>query len=277
MKCAWQQLLSILPNSIRGYLDRQWANELQEIRLRLGRPPEFISRQRRQIAERQVLPEELTFVVNTASRYSPWLSVTSAAGYITAAGGHRIGLCGNAVIKDGVMTGFHELHSLNIRVARDIPGCSRDLWRSKGSVLVIGKPGCGKTTLLRDLIRRRSELENVAVVDQRGEIFPDAAAFDTGPRTDILTGCGKSQGIENLLRTMTPDTIAVDEITGEPDTQALLHAGWCGVSLLATAHAASREDLFRRPVYRPLWESGLFDHLVILQPDQSWQAERMRV
>lgn len=277
MKCAWQELLSILPVSIRHQVDKLGANDLQEIRLRLGKPPELVSQLRRIRLECNVTEGDLSFIVNTASRYSPWLSVSSASGYISAPGGHRIGLCGNAVIKDGQMTGFHTLRSVNIRVARDIPGCSKDLCRMKGSILLIGRPGCGKTTLLRDLIRQRSAWENIGVVDERGELFPDRTPFDTGPRTDILTGCTKEHGIENLLRTMTPDTIAVDEITSEEDCRAIQHAGWCGASLLATAHAGSRQDLESRPLYNSLMNSGLFEHLVIIQPDKSWHKERMRL
>ncbi len=274
MKCAWQQLISILPMSLRADVDKQ-QKDLQEIRLRLGKPPELVCHSRRILLQKPVTEGELTFVVNTASRYSPWISVTTAAGYIAAPGGHRIGLCGSAVIKDGQMTGLRALQSINIRVARDLPGCSGTLGQIKGSILIIGKPGSGKTTLLRDLIRQRSANENIGVVDQRGELFPEGSAFDTGQHTDVLSGCAKGEGIEILLRTMTPDTIAVDEITAPSDCDALMHAGWCGTALLATAHASGREDLLQRPLYKVLAKSGLFDHLVILHSDKTWHKERM--
>lgn len=275
MKCAWKELLAILPQHLRQSVDKLESVCLQEVRLRLQKLPELVMQGRQMTLDKIVTSEDLSFIVNTASRYSPWISASSAAGFITAPGGHRIGLCGETVIKEGKMTGFRVLRSVNIRVARDFPGISRDLHRLTGSVLIVGKPGCGKTTLLRDLIRQRSLRETVAVVDERGELFPERAGFDTGNRTDILTGCRKDHGIENLLRTMGPDTIAVDEITAEEDCKAMLHAGWCGVNLLATAHAAGREDLLARPVYAPLVKNGLFDHLVIMLPDKSWRRERM--
>ena len=225
------------------------------------------------LLRRDVREEDLNYIVNVASRYSPWAAATSAQGYLTAPGGHRIGLCGEAVIQRCAMTGLRQVRSLCIRVARDLPGIAHALDHLDGSILIIGRPGSGKTTLLRDLIRYRSLKGSVAVVDERGEIFPKG--FDIGNRTDILTGCPKSYGIDILLRTMGPTTIAVDEITAETDCEAMIKAGWCGVGLLATAHAASREDLASRPVYRPLVESRLFDSIVILRPDKSWKLERM--
>ena len=141
--------------------------------------------------------------------------------------------------------------------------------------MILGKPGSGKTTLLRDLIRARGERENVSVVDERGELFPPCGSFPPGAHTDIITGCTKSQGIEALLRTMGPAVIAVDEITAKEDCDALIQAGWCGVQLLATVHAANREDLMHRPVYQPLLHCGLFDTLVVMQADKSFHTERI--
>jgi stage III sporulation protein AA len=225
----------------------------------------------------KVSQEDLQFVLNTASKYSPWLAETLSQGYLTAPGGHRIGVCGEVVIKEGRMTGIRKVSSMCIRVARDFHGLANDGSLLKGCVLIIGKPGSGKTTFLRDLIRRRSDRaqECVAVVDERGEIFPRMAHFDTGQRTDVMSGCSKKEGIEMMLRTMGPDTVAVDEITSESDCKALLHAAWCGVSLIASAHAGSKCDLFNRPVYKPLINAGIFDLLVILRKDKSWFVERM--
>jgi stage III sporulation protein AA len=115
------------------------------------------------------------------------------------------------------------------------------------------------------------------VVDERGELFPNArqaSCFYPGTNTDVLTGCGKQQGIDMLLRTMGPCCIAVDEITEESDCNALVRAGWSGVALLATAHAASVNDLLTRPIYQPLVKTGLFQTILVLRHDKSWHAER---
>ena len=279
MKCAWKELLAILPPWCRSDVDTLGRDTLQELRLRLELPPELIRSNGAVKLKRSVKQEDLSYIVNTASRYSPWAAATAAQGYITAPGGHRIGLCGQAVTQGCDMTGLRQVTSLCIRVARDLPGIAGKLQCNSGSVLIIGRPGSGKTTLLRDLIRQRSDSDrgSIAVVDERGELFPSGADFSPGCRTDIMTGCSKAQGIEMLLRTMGPATIAVDEITSERDCDALVKAGWCGVSLLATAHASCKEDLHARPVYKPLVKSHLFDTLVVLRPDKSWKAERMEL
>lgn len=272
MRCAWQEFLSVLPLWMRQDVDRQGSGTLQELRLRRGQVPELVCAEGFKRLDREVESDDLTFVVNAASRYSPWSASTAAQGYITAPGGHRIGLCGDAVIHDGKLSGIREVRSLCLRVARDFPGIADGI-APTGSVLVIGPPGAGKTTLLRDLIRSRSATASVAVVDERGELFP--GGFATGQRTDILTGCGKAEGTDTVLRTMGPGCIAVDEITSEADCEALLKAGWCGVELLATAHAGSKKDLETRPIYAKLLHCRLFDTLVILQRDKSWRTERM--
>ena len=274
MKCAWKELLSILPPWLAAEVERR--DMLQELRLRLDSPPELVFPEESQWLRRAVSRADLLFCVNTASRYSPWASQTMASGYLTAPGGHRIGLCGEAVVNRGVMTGFREITSLCIRVARDFPGIGENAAGLSGSILLIGPPGSGKTTLLRDIVRTISQRETVAVVDEREELFP-VEFRQSAKRMDVLTGCAKAEGIEIALRCMGPSSLAVDEITAEADCEALLRAGWCGVRLLATAHAASLQDLYRRAVYRPLVKAQLFSHVLVLHRDKSWREERMEL
>ncbi len=273
MMCAWKELLAILPPKLRQDVDRIGKGSMQELRLRINAPPELVLGDGSKWLSENVSREDLNFIVNTASRYSPWAAATVAQGYLTAPGGHRIGLCGEAVCDGGRMEGIREVQSLCVRVARDFPGISKAAAGSSGSILILGAPGWGKTTLLRDLIRQIAEMECVCVVDERGELFP--RGFLRGKRMDVLTGCPKTTGIDTVLRTMGPSCIAVDEITAEEDCCALIRASNCGVRLMATAHAASVKDLRSRSVYRPLIENRIFETVLILRRDKSFVAERM--
>lgn len=273
MKCAWKELLAVLPPWLREKIPP--GEETWEIRLRLGQPVELTGPGKSRWLDAQPGREDLHFVINTACRYSPWTAQTMAMGYITAPGGHRIGLGGEAVTDRGGVTGIREPTSLCIRIARDVTDLGWRFAGLPGSILIIGPPGAGKTTLLRDLCRELSRKETVAVVDERGELFP--AGFDRGRSMDVLSLCPKPEGIDMALRTMGPTTIAVDEITGEADAQALLRAGWCGVRLVATAHAAMPEDLKKRPIYRTITDNHLFNHILICHRDKSRPTERMDI
>lgn len=272
MTCAWDEFLKLLPLGLRQEADALGKGDLQELRLRLGAKPEYILPKGSRWGQETVTRQTLEYCVNAASRYSPWAAATTAQGYITAPGGHRVGLCGEAVWSGGKVCGIREPTSLCLRVARDFPGIGWEGSALGGSALILGPPGWGKTTLLRDVCRQISQNQTVCVVDQRGEVFPKG--IPRGKRMDVLTGTGKAEGVEMVLRTMSPQWIAVDEITAREDAQALLFAANCGVKLLATAHASGPADLRSREIYRPLTEQGVFAHLFILNRDKSYRLER---
>ena len=273
MTCAWKELLSILPAKLKQKVDLLGKETLQELRLRRNTPPELILNGISSMLPSYSTQDDLNFVVNAASRYSPWTASSAAYGYITAPGGHRIGICGEVVCKGGVVTGIRRVDSLCIRVARDYPGISKGITATNTSILILGPPAWGKTTLLRDLIRQISKKETICVVDERGELFPDG--FSRGNRTDILLGSPKAAGIDMLIRTMGPRYIAVDEITAKQDALSLLQAANCGVKLIATAHASSLKDFQSRIIYQPLIINNVFQTLVILNQDKSYTQERM--
>lgn len=281
MKCAWQSYLNLLPIWMRQLVDKYGRERLLELRLRINKPPELITLNGPIWLERLTTEEDLRFSVNVASHYSPWACQSTLRGYITAPGGHRMGLCGSAVMKDGSVVDVRDLTSICIRVSRDFEGIAKQALQYDCSVLIIGRPGCGKTTFLRDYVRQLSykETQMVAVVDEREEIFPrngNQFCFDTGKQIDIISGFSKRTGVEIMLRNMTPSVIALDEITAHEDCKALLYAGWCGTRLIATAHAGTKRDLYSRPVYRPLVENQLFDTLIVFHSDRSWHIEGMK-
>lgn len=272
MRCDWDGLLSVLPPRIRSQLGQEEADSGQELRLRIGQPCETVCREGSRFLEGMVRSDELEYLRGAVTRFSPWTAQTLGQGYATAPGGHRVGFCGEAVCREGEMEGIRGLSSACVRIARDFPGAASGLENLPGSILILGPPGWGKTTLLRDLIRQKGKSCQAAVVDEREELFP--RGFDRGSRTDVLTGCPKAQGVLTLLRTMSPEYLAVDEITHPQDSQALLCAAHCGVQLLATAHAASGKELARRPAYRALVEGRCFDWFVILHKDKTYHLER---
>ena len=140
MKCAWKELLAILPSRIRREVE---GKDLWEIRIRKDRPTELVGSRGSIWLDARANGEDIRFCINTASRYSPWAAQTTGMGYLAAPGGHRLGICGEAVMKDGVMTGFRRITSVCIRVARDFPGISNGCDLS-GSILILGPPGSGK-------------------------------------------------------------------------------------------------------------------------------------
>lgn len=273
MTCRWDSLLKILPPWLGKEVDGPGKLEGQELRLRINAPPELVTTSESVLLPGKVVRTDISYCINSASRYSPWAAETEAMGYLTAEGGHRIGLCGLAVCRNGRPAGIRQVSSLCIRIARDHPGIASSV-ENRGSILILGAPGWGKTTLLRDLARARAELETVAVVDERGELFPQG--FSQGRRMDVLTGMGKGEGIDRVLRTMGPQCIAVDEITAACDCAALEQAAGCGVCLLASAHAGSMKEFLERPLYRPLAQRGLFDSCLVLRRDKTFTVERMK-
>lgn len=264
MKWNKTELLAILPQRLRN----ECYDDVTELRLRLGQPPQLMTPKGPRTLSQTIEENDLNYILNAASRYSPWNASTLRDGYLTAPGGHRIGVCG-----EGAGEGFSKITSVCIRIARDIPGIATGLPTTE-SLLILGPPGSGKTTLLRDLIREVSKTACVSVVDERRELFSEG--FAIGKHTDVLLGVPKTRGIDMVLRSMGPQVIAMDEITSEADCAALTQAAWCGVRLLATAHASSVSDLFARPVYRPLAQSGLFSKAAILDINRHWHLEEVR-
>ncbi|HML37501.1 MAG TPA: stage III sporulation protein AA [Bacillota bacterium] len=197
-----------------------------------------------------------------------------ANGYITIEGGHRVGICGRTVLENGKVKTIKDISSINIRRSREIVGvsdpCMGYLLRGKNRIfntIIVSPPKCGKTTLLRDMIRNFSGMGfQVGVCDERSEIsgmYNGRPSYDLGIRTDVLDGCPKEKGMIMLIRSMSPDLIATDEIGKREDCHAIEAAVCAGISLLTTIHGSSFEDVINSGIGE-LVEKGVFERLIFL-------------
>lgn len=292
----WEQAAAVLPAPLPGCLRALGEDRLrglEELRLRRGLPmTALLPEGEVETGGPPIGEEELRRVVENATQSSAHTALDRVRqGFVTLRGGHRVGLCGSVVKKDGQIATLRELSSLSVRVARAVPGLAGPLLpglTEKGrflSTLILAPPGAGKTTLLRDLVRALSDGEagpplRVAVADERGEIaalWRGEPQLYVGRHTDVLDGCTKAEGLSILIRGMNPQVAAVDEITQRADVQAVVEAAGCGAALIATAHGGGREDLSRRPAYRELLAAGVFRRLVVLERTGGRRAARTEV
>lgn len=277
-----------LPRRIREVLPEESLVDVQEIRLRSGQP--FLLKTAEGIFSLQknggllsapwekgirISTADLRETVSLLSAYSLYaFEEELRQGYITMEGGHRVGFCGKAVLENGEIRTLRQINALNIRIAREQKGWGEQFltYLMEEDIfchtLIVSPPGCGKTTLLRDIVRCLSERgKTVGVVDERGEIAPlrdGTPQMDVGPCTDVLEGCPKAKGMVLLLRSMSPDIIAVDELGRKEDIEAVEEALYAGVKLVATAHGRDFVDLETRPQLRSLIRKNVFERYLFL-------------
>lgn len=264
--------------------------KLYEIRLRAGRPMfliydggECFLRTRGQepyLVTREDLKETLEYV----SGYSLYAYEDEIRqGYMSVQGGHRVGVTGKVILDGDQIRGMKYISCINLRLAHEIRGCAdpvmgyirKENWTAH--TLLISPPRCGKTTLLRDMIRQLSNGfgkipgVTVGVVDERSELagcYQGIPQNDLGIRTDVLDGCPKAHGMQMLIRSMSPSVVAVDELGREEDFKAVESVIYSGCKLIATAHGASLKEIFSTPFFGRLRKMKVFERYILLGKEQ---------
>ena len=260
------------------------ANELQEIRIRVDKPIILKLREKDLILQYNILQTEILQIVERLCENSIYAYKNQICeGFITIKGGHRVGLTGSCVIENGKITNIKYISSLNIRIAREVKNCSTRILREIIDIenktiynsIIVAPPGRGKTTILRDIIRRLSDgIEEInfrgktcGVVDERGEIaamYKGTPQNDVGIRTDVIENVSKNKGIHMLIRTMAPEIIACDEIGSKEDVEAIHYALYSGVKGIFTMHGKNVEDIKNNKQIYELIENREIQKLVFL-------------
>lgn len=288
-KKTLDEVLNFLPPKIQWLMKRcteEHMNHAEEIRLRLNKPlivsgsgwDFFIDAYGAFTKEKEKAYVTSMEDIKKASEIIQGFSVYSFGeelknGYITIPGGHRVGISGRTVIDNGNVKTIKDISFINYRIAKEIFGAGDKAMPyiafSSGiyNTLIISPPQCGKTTLLRDIIRQLSNGSfKIGLVDERSEIaacFMGEPRNDVGIRTDVLDACPKSQGIIMMIRSMSPDIIATDEIGRIEDADALMEGANAGVKIIATMHGNDIDDLHRKIELKKI-HGNFFERIIVL-------------
>ncbi len=277
-----EEILNFLPEILKQKIISANMNNIEEIRVRTTKPVILKNNIEEKVLDYIISQEAVLQVLQRLcdnSLYSYQNQICE--GFITLKGGHRVGVTGNAIIKDGKVATLSYISSLNFRIARQVLNCSNEaimyilnentIWNT----LIVSPPGLGKTTLLKDIIRKISngipEMNfkgiTCGVVDERGEIsatYKGISQNDLGVRTDVIDNIPKALGMKMLVRSMSPKVIIADEIGSKEDIEAIEYAVSSGVNGIFTAHGNSLEQIRENPILNQLVLNGYIDKILIL-------------
>lgn len=271
-----EEVLDYLAENIKNEIKKYISNvqDIEEIRLRTNKPIILKNSNGNNLLIHLVTKEELleTFQkVCEQSIYSYQKQICE--GFITIKGGHRVGITGSCVIENEKIININYISSLNIRIAREKKDVSNNILNNilnendVNNTLIISKPGCGKTTILRDLVRKISTKKTCGIVDERGEIaamYKGEPQNDIGILSDVMDNCTKSDGMKMLIRSMSPEVIVCDEIGSKQDIEAINYAMCSGVKGIFTAHGNSLEEIMLNEQIKELLEKYIVQIIIIL-------------
>lgn len=287
----WQETMQFfagcMPRAIGKMLAAQQDGSVREIRVRAGGRASILTNEGETVCPGSFGQQQVAQMAEALCEHALYARAEEQRqGFVTLRGGHRMGLCGRVVTHGQSIRALREISSLCVRVAGQWVGAADalvpHLWDEDGrvhSTLIIGLPGMGKTTLLRDACRALSEQGvHMCVVDERSEIAAmcsGVAQLDVGPNTDVLDGCTKEAGLRWMLRAMSPDMLVTDELGGALDAQAVMDAARSGVGVMATLHGRDLETALSRGALYQLVQSRVFSRYVVLDTKRVGQIDRI--
>lgn len=281
---TWQETIGFLtgcmPRPVSRVLVQQAEGSVREVRVRAGGKVRILTAEGEipcACTPTQPQVEQMAEALCEHALYAR--AEEQRQGFVTLRGGHRMGLCGRVVAQGQSVRALRDISSLCLRVAGQWRGAADalmpHLWDEQGrvrSLLIVGLPGMGKTTMLRDACRRLSERgARMCVVDERSEIAAMSGGvpqLDVGPNTDVLDGCAKEAGLRWMLRAMSPQALVTDELGGAMDAQAVLDAARSGVSVLATLHGRDLQAALSRGILYHLAQNRVFDRYALLDENE---------
>lgn len=278
---SFNRLIEIIPESISSklyQLNDEYKIQVQEIRIRINKPTELILKKNSILIEPNSTRKDIDTIfknICNSSVYSFQEQIKN--GFITFKGGHRVGIASSAVIEDNQIYNLRDITSLNIRIAKEFKGLSKNIYEqikndTKGT-LIVGAPSSGKTTILRDLARILSKENNskVTIIDEKNElasIYKGEPCMDIG-MCDVLTGFPKSIGILRAIRYLSPNIIVCDEIGDLSDAKAINQSLNSGVRVIASIHAKDEKELMQKPQVIPILYSNAFEKIIFLKDSKS--------
>ena len=290
-----EEILNYFAENIKQYIEKEiiYKQDIEEIRLRTNKPIIIKNSNGNTILDHIVTTQELLETFQKICEHSIYsYQKQICEGFITIKGGHRVGITGSCVIEDGKIININYISSLNFRIAREKKDVSNKILKyiihndEIANTLIVSKPGCGKTTILRDLVRKIStDIEELnfkgktcGIVDERGEIaamYKGVPQNDIGILSDVISNSSKSQGMRMLIRSMSPEVIVCDEIGSKEDVEAINYAMCCGVKGIFTAHGNTFEEILLNKEIKQLIDKNIIERVIILDDKKRGEIKKV--